>query len=315
MSDHIESSISYNWLKELKKYRFADKKIILLGSGTMAEQYCYALNQLKINDITIISNSSKNRKMFSKKIKFKNFLTGGYEKNIPKIDKHDLSIVSLPTLSLLDATKKLIKNGHENILVEKPASLNIKELQNFSKTVKNQNVRVAYNRLLYPSLLKSKELFKNEKISSCHFDFTEWVHKINFKKYAPSVYQHWGINNSLHLITMAFEIIGLPKKIRSYQNGSLKWHKSGSVFIGSGISVNEIPFTYNADWQSAGRWAIEIMTEKGKYRFSPLEELHFCKVGENTWKKISLNIPFPKAKAGICEEIASMLSEKRRIRE
>ena len=265
MSNHLDSMISYSWLKELKKQNFENKKIALLGSGLMAEQYCTALNQLKIHDVTIISNSSKNKQKFYKKFHFKKYLSGGYEKNIPNIDQQDLIIVSLPTLLLLDATKKLLKLGHDNILIEKPASLQSKDLFNLSKKIKNQNVRIAYNRLLYPSLLKLKSIIENEKITSCHFDFTEWIHKINFNKYSPEVYQHWGINNSLHVISMAFELIGLPKKLKSYQNGFLNWHKTGSIFVGSGISIHEIPFTYHSNWQSAGRWNIEIMTNKAVF--------------------------------------------------
>ena len=60
-----------------------------------------------------------------------------------------------------------------------------------------------------------------------------------------------------------------------------------------------IPFSYHANWESAGRWNIEIMTKKGKYRLSPLEELHFCKLGEISWKKIPLYTPFPKSKTGM----------------
>ncbi len=314
MSNHLESTLSYMWLKDLKKQNFENKKITLLGSGLMAESYCAVLNQLKIHNVTIISNSSKNKNKFSKQFHFKNFLSGGYEKNLPKIDQQDLVIVSLPTPLLLDATKKLLKLGHDNILIEKPASLSSNNLFNLFKKIKNQNVRVAYNRLLYPSFLKSKSIFENEKILSCHFDFTEWIHKINFNKYAPEVYQHWGINNSLHVISMAFELIGFPKKLKSYQNGFLKWHKTGSIFVGSGVSVCDIPFTYHADWQSAGRWNIEIMTNKNKYRLSPLEELHFCKKGEVNWNKIPLKSSFPRAKMGIAEEISSMLSDNEEIR-
>ena len=49
-----------------------------------------------------------------------------------------------------------------------------------SKIITNQNVRIGYNRLLYPSFLKLKSIIEDEKISSCYFDFTEWVQKIIF---------------------------------------------------------------------------------------------------------------------------------------
>ena len=92
MSNHLDSMISYSWLKELKKQNFENKKIALLGSGLMAEQYCTALNQLKIHDVTIISNSSKNKQKFYKKFHFKKYLSGGYEKNIPNISTKVLDL-------------------------------------------------------------------------------------------------------------------------------------------------------------------------------------------------------------------------------
>ena len=168
--------------------------------------------------------------------------------------------------------------------------------------------------MIYPSFLKLKSILTTEEISSCYFDFTEWTHKIIFDKYVPEVYQRWGISNSLHLISMAFELIGMPKKLKSFQNGNLDWHNAGSTFVGSGISESKIPFTYHANWKSSGRWIIEIMTNKGKYRLSPLEELHFCKIGTTNWKKIKLFYPFPSVKVGVSEEIASMLSTESNVR-
>ena len=304
---------SYSWLKNIRKQNFQKHSVVLIGTGLIAQQYATALNQMQISDVQIISNSKEKGDKFCKDFGFKKHLSGGYEKNLQNLDESDLVIVALPIHLLNNATKKLLKNNFTNILIEKPGSLYSSELIQLSKTIKNQNVRIGYNRLLYPSFLKLKSILSAEEISSCNFDFTEWTHKIIFNKYASDVYQRWGISNTLHLISMAFELIGMPKKITAYQYGKLDWHKSGSIFLGSGISKSQIPFSYHANWESAGRWNIEIMTKKGKYRLSPLEELHFCKLGEISWKKIPLYTPFPKSKTGITEEIASMLSDDKRV--
>ncbi len=315
MSNNLnDSSISYSWLKNLHKHDFKKKSIVLIGTGLIAQQYGLALNQMNIKNVQVISHSKQNGEKFCKQFGFKKLLSGGYEKNIQNLENSNLIIVCLPIPLLLDATKKLLKNNFTNILIEKPGSLYDDELLKLSKTITNQNVRIGYNRLLYPSFLKLKSIIENDKILSCYFNCTEWIHKIIFNKYSEDVYQRWGISNSLHLISMAFELIGMPKKITTYQNGNLDWHKTGSTFVGSGISKLSVPFSYHADWKSAGRWNIEIMTKKGKYRLSPLEELHFCGLGETTWHKITLNTPFPKSKTGISEEIASMLSNDPNIK-
>ncbi len=316
MSNNLNhSSISYSWLKNVHKQNFKKKSVILIGTGLIAQQYAIALNQMKIKDVQVISNSKQNVMKFCKQFGFTKHLSGGYEKNLKNLDQVDLVIVSLPIHLLSNVTKKLLENNFTNVLIEKPGSIYSSELLQISKTITNQNVRIGYNRLLYPSFLKLKSILSDEEISSCYFDFTEWIHKIIFNKYPSEIYQRWGISNSLHLISMAFELIGMPKKMNSYQNGKLDWHKSGSIFVGSGISKLKIPFTYHANWESSGRWIIEIMTKKGKYRLSPLEELHFCKLGETIWQKITLYTPFPKSKTGLSEEIASMLSNEKKVRE
>ena len=110
---------------------------------------------------------------FCKDFGFKKHLSGGYEKNLQNLDESDLVIVALPIHLLNNATKKLLKNNFTNILIEKPGSLYSSELIQLSKTIKNQNVRIGYNRLLYPSFLKLKSILSAEEISSCNFDFTD----------------------------------------------------------------------------------------------------------------------------------------------
>jgi len=88
----------------------------------------------------------------------------------------------------------------------------------------------------------------------------------------------------------------------------LDWHPSGSIFVGSGISNQNIPFSYHGDWTSSGRWGIEVMTRKNAYRLIPLEDLFVCKKGSVKWEKVHFQRSFPEAKPGLAEEIALMLS-------
>ena len=53
----------------------------------------------------------------------------------------------------------------------------------------------------------------------------------------------------------------------------IEWHRSGSVFVGSGLSEKNIPFTYHSNWNSPGRWAIEILTRNRRFYLKPLEKL------------------------------------------
>ena len=135
---------------------------------------------------------------------------------------------------------------------------------------------------------------------------------IDFKKDIQEVYQKWGISNSLHVITMAFELIGIPKEIHPYQYGSLEWHPSGSIFVGNGVSSKDIPFSYHADWGSGGRWGIEVNTKENSYQLIPLEDLFVCKKDTGIWNHVDFKSSFPEIKQGIVEQIAIMLDNDKR---
>jgi len=301
---------NYDWITNISKEKFQDKSVILVGTGPMAKEYATAFHQMNITDVTVISKSDKETTDFSNSFDFQ-VLHGGYEHHLPKLKQTDLVVIVTPIPQLLDAAKIAIDAGQKKILIEKPGSLYSEKLISFSKQLTDQIVRIGYNRLVYPSFHKLKQLTEKEGgITSCTFSFTEWVHTINFELYPSEVYSRWGISNSLHVISMAMELIGMPKSLSSLQQGSLSWHPSGSSFVGSGISEKNIPFSYNADWDSAGRWGIEIMTKKNSYRLIPLEGLFVCHKGSVNWEPISLNPSYLKVKTGIAEQIVIMLNDK-----
>ena len=84
---------------------------------------------------------------------------------------------------------------------------------------------------------------------------------------------------------------GFPKIINSYVEGKnlIKWHPSGSIFVGSGISEKNISFSYNTNWNSAGRWAIEVSTNKHRFYLKPIEKLFKQKKGEINLSEIDIN--------------------------
>jgi len=303
----------YDWLKNIGKLRFAHKKILIIGGGEIAKQYALTLLKFNITDITIISKTGNYISNFCHENNL-TLLRGGFEKHLPNFEKMDLVIIATPIPILIKATKLCINNGQDNILIEKPGSLYSDELLSLSKDYPNQRIRIAYNRLVYPNLHKLKKLVKSEGgVTSCRFTFTEWLDRIDFKKDEPDVYQRWGISNSLHVISMAFDIIGFPKEITSIQSGKIDWHDSGSKFTGCGISENNIPFTYHADWNSGGRWGIEVFTKENSYLLIPLEQLYICPKFTGNITPVEFKIAFPDMKPGIPEEIAIMLENPQQI--
>ncbi len=93
--------------------------------------------------------------------------------------------------------------------------------------------------------------------------------------------RYWVLANSSHVIDTAFFLGGQPAQISCYTAGkdALPWHPSASVFFGSGRSENGALFGYQASWQSPGRWAVEILTNKHRLYFKPMETLQIQEKG------------------------------------
>ena len=300
---------NYDWLKNIEKLDFTAKKVLIIGGGEIGKQYALAFLKFHILDITIIAKTGNSISNFclEKNIKL---LKGGFEVHLCNLEKMDLVIIATPIPILIKAARLCIENDQDNILIEKPGSLYSKELFSLSNSYIDKKIRIGYNRLVYPNFHKLKKLINSEGgITSCIFTFTEWLDRIEFEKDESIVYQRWGISNSLHVISMAFEIIGLPKEITSIQSGRIDWHDSGSQFMGSGISENNIPFTYHADWNSGGRWGIEVFTKENSYFLIPLEELYVCKKFTGEILPVKFDVAFPDLKLGIPEQIAIMLDD------
>jgi predicted dehydrogenase len=301
---------AYEDLTKINLLDFSKKSVLIIGAGYIANQYAIALSNLKIKDVTILGKSKENLQKFKE---FPNFeiIDGGYERNLSKIKKKDLVIIAIPIEELTNTAKKVIENGHSRILIEKPGSVFKNDLLELKKIIKKEKVRIAYNRFFYPSFHKLLSLVESEGgITSCKFDFTEWLHTIEIEKYDTKICNRWGISNSLHVISMVLGLIGMPKKISTFQMGSLEWHPTGSIFVGNGISEKDIPFSYHANWGGGGRWGIEVITKENIYRLIPLEKLFVSKKGSIKWEEVNLQNPFLDVKEGIAEEIATMLNDE-----
>lgn len=301
----------YDTLLKIDKLDYRDKRVLLIGGGYIGGEFCKALRAMRIEKATVITLSKETASQRQKEYGYPAF-SGGYFNVIPELaNPFDLVIVATPVHELKPAAEEAIKAGNKNILVEKPAALYSSSLEDWEREIpEDTRVRIAYNRLVYPSLWKLKEIIskRKEQITSCFYTFTEWTNTINFNNNKPQCYQRWGITNSLHVISMAHSIIDLPDEFFAERTGSLPWHTAGSQFVGAGVTRKNIPFSYHANWASAGRWGVEIMTPSNAYRLIPLEQLFCCSKGTVEWSPLEVGCAYPQCKTGIAEEIAVMLA-------
>ena len=297
----------YNWLVNINNLDFSDKSVLLIGAGNIAQHYAQAISKLGIKNTSVISNSETAMSLLCDEFNFKGY-SGGYEKNLGQMENFDLVIIATPIPKLLPALLSAISYDQKNFLIEKPGSIYKNDFENLSKSIQNVQIRIAYNRLVYPNFIKLKTLLDKEKISSCRFSITERSDKISSLNKDPEILQRWGISNTLHVLSMISNIIGLPEKSSFFTSGELSWHVSGSKFVGAGLSEKNIPFSYHGDWQSRSGWGIEIFTKENTYKLEPLESLTRL-TNDGGWEPISFDCAFPELKFGMAEEIAIMLSE------
>ncbi len=282
----------------------------------MAKEYAKVLRKLNLPFI-VVGRSKETASSFHKIIGLLP-ATGGIKKWIK--DKNKLPTTAIVAVSEEEAgeiTRLLIKNGVKKILAEKPGGLNSADLILTAKFAKKFKAKVfiAYNRRFYASTIKAKEIIqKDGGVSSLTFDFTEWSHVIEHLKKTPGVKENWFMANSSHVIDMAFFLGGEPKTLSCYRRGKLKWHSNGAIFTGAGLTDSGALFSYHANWESPGRWGVEILTSRSRLIFRPLEKLQIQKIGSVATEEILLDDKLDKEfKPGVYREVSSFLSDKKNL--
>jgi predicted dehydrogenase len=288
-----------------------EQYLALVGCGDMAQEYAKVLNSLGVR-FTVFGRGNESKLIFEKKtgitaskISIEDFI------GINGIPSSAIICVSVEQLASL--TKKLLKIGVTKILVEKPGGISkqeIKKITTLSQT-KNATVVIGFNRRFYASVMAAKRIIKSDGgITSCTFQFTEWMHLI-LNKYPKILADKWLLSNPIHVLDLFLYLCGKPAKINSTIMGDRSWHPSGLIFTGSGYTTQNIPFSYHADWSSSGRWGIEIYTPKRKLILSPLEKLVQIKKGSTKVEDVkiedALDIIY---KPGLYKQVKAFIDEK-----
>ena len=256
----------------------------------MAIDYLKVLNELALDTI-VVGRSEESALAFEKNTGYivtRNGIEAYIDKNNEITRK---AIIATGVEQLSKNAISLIKAGVKEILLEKPGGTSINELKEISDYANENNCKIfiAYNRRFYSSVIEAKKIIDEDGgCKSFQFEFTEWSHKIEPLQKKEGVKENWFIGNSTHVVDLAFYLGGNPKEIKCYSSGNLSWH-SKSVFSGAGISTLNALFSYHSNWQAPGRWAVEILTDKHRLIFKPLEELQIQKIGSISIDKVELD--------------------------
>lgn len=265
--------------------------IVILGAGPMACEYSKVLQSLQI-PFTVIGRSEQTTNNFHKTTGIQ-AIPGGYEHYFAT-NKHEFShaIIAVGEKSLGDAARAAINAGITTILVEKPGGIDAEDIRSVAKTAELNNARVlvGYNRRFYASVEKAKSIIAEDGgLLSFNFEFTEWGHVIANLEKEDGVKENWFLANSSHVIDLAFHLGGVPKVLHAHTAGSLSWHPKAAIYAGSGVTQTGSLFSYQANWQAPGRWALEFLTKNHRLYFKPMEKLHIQKLGSVALEEVLLD--------------------------
>ncbi|MCG6167607.1 hypothetical protein LFX25_07195 [Leptospira sp. FAT2] len=254
-------------------------EIILIGTGYMAREYAKVL-KAQNRKFYVVGRSVKSCDSFTKEtgvIAFSGEIAN-FDFSGKKISK---AVIAVNEDQLFNVTRTCIDIGIKSILLEKPGSLylsNLIELSEHAESAKT-DIYIAYNRRFYASTLKAIDIIQTSGgVLSFNFEFTEWKNKVENFGFSKEILASWFIVNSSHLVDLSFFLCGDPEIFNSYKVSHIDWHPAGSIFSGAGRTKNNALFTYSANWQSAGSWALEINTQKERLIFKPVEKLKFQKI-------------------------------------
>ncbi len=290
---------------------FSTRAAMVVGYGNMGRQFVTALERLGVCSIRVCSQGEAGtRDLPGKGIAV---FSGGYERWDGKALPGEVLILALPVQKLVEAAMYFENRGFRRMLIEKPVSLWASAIERLDEFLKSRDVDAicGYNRVAYPSFAEVRSRAAAEGgITSCHYSFTELVNRIRIPNFHPLELERWLIANSLHVLSMAHGLIGMPQKWHGEHSGSaVAWHPAGSVFVGAGVTDQAIPFTYRADWGSTDRWWIEINTAVSSYRLCPLEEAYRRTSSMGNWEQIPVDTLAPEIKTGFVEQVAALLHE------
>ncbi|MCG3204414.1 MAG: hypothetical protein KCHDKBKB_01129 [Elusimicrobia bacterium] len=292
----------------MKAFNWGDRPTLVVGYGVMGREYVKALRVLGAKNLTVCSRSqAKLDPLINEGIVA---TSGGYERLSIRASAEDVAVVATSTGELANCVRHLLRLGYKTILCEKPVSLWSSEIFSLAKQADELGALVygAFNRVAFPSVVEARfKIHQEGGATSSFYTFTELVHKLNLNLYSEMEKQRWGVANSIHVMSLAHAVIGMPISWNVNQMGSWPWHPSGSLFIGSGMSEQKTPFLYHADWGSAGRWSVEVFTKGPAFRFCPLEKLQTKKHSLAEWEDVPVSVFNSSLKPGLAEELAAMV--------
>ncbi len=284
--------------------------IWLIGAGPHAREYAKVLTSLNL-DFEVIGRGVASAKAFEQETG-RSVRFGGLAHALKELQPPTQAIVAVSFETLATTAVQLLNAGVKRILLEKPGGINLGELGEVTEAAHRQqaDVLIAYSRRFYASTRHARQLIAEDGGAvSCNFEFTEWAHTITPMPLPQQVKEAWMIANSSHVADLAFHLCGFPKEWKGWHAGTLDWHSAASRFCGAGVTDKGVLFSYHADWDAPGRWALEVLTRKRRFIFKPMEQLQVTHLASVKTEPVEIGDQIDKDfKPGLYQETRAFLA-------
>lgn len=253
----------------------------LVGAGRMGRAYAAVLKALEIPTLAVC-RSQASADLFSAETGLP-ATAGGCAAALQHAGAApEAAVVAVDVQELAATAGALIDMGCRRILLEKPGGVDAAELEALALKAEAAGAEVwlGYNRRFYASVLAAQRgLAEDGGAVSMSFDFTEVSDAVAAIGHDPRVLNEWLLANSTHVIDTAFVLGGRPAEWSGLVDGALDWHPRAARFAGHGRTDQGVTFTYAADWDAPGRWAIEISSRRRRFILKPMEQLQIQQRG------------------------------------
>ncbi|WP_292091599.1 Gfo/Idh/MocA family oxidoreductase [Brevundimonas sp.] len=250
------------------------ERVWLVGAGRMGLSYAKVLTTLGTPFI-VIGRGDASARAFKQETGVE-CRPGGVAAALKAADAPSSAIVAIDIPELEAVAEQLMHANCRHILLEKPGGTDEATLARISAMAleTGTDIRVAYNRRFYESVRQARAgLQEDGGAVSMTFSFTESADAIVKIGYPQEVLDNWLLANSTHVIDTAFHLAGEPREWTPRVYGSLSWHPSAARFQGGGMTRDGVMFSYSADWDAPGGWAVEIASRTRRFILKPMERL------------------------------------------
>lgn len=303
MSNHLNDRIRYT------------DEVVLVGAGKMAAAYVDVLKGLRAPFRVVGRDRERARALALESGAAVE--AGGLASWLERGECPRRAIVATGVDRLEEVTTLLLDAGCLSILLEKPGATDgagIRRIADLA-AARRASVSVGFNRRYYASVDATRGITREDGgVTSAFFDFTEIAYRIAQLPTATCIKQHWFLANSLHVVDLAFHLIGSPVSVDSRISGHLPWHDAAAQFVGSGITDQKILFSYRADWGAPGRWKVELFTPNRRLLLCPLEGLRAQAQGSFEEHQIDFDDTLDKMyKPGVYRQVEAWMNGDPRL--